>query len=357
VAEGTRPGQRVAVAAGVAAAAIAAMLSLANVGRVARSATSGQPYVRTFDNAQAPLRKTLATGDGQAYAALAADPTLARPGVFRGGTVEAAYRAQRPLPGVLAWLLSAGRSGLVPWALLALGVTGIGGAGYALARIGGARSGPPLVGVAVAVLPGSVAAMSWLGPDTIALGLALLGLLWWLEGRRRGLAGLAFALAALARETTLLVPAVLAVDALRRRDRRDAAAAAVTALPCAAWTAVVRLRLGAWPWAAAGGRVGAPLGGLVDGIARWQHPFTDGVCLVLAASALAVAVLRRRDVLAQITLAYGAFALFMGVNVWLRWEDFTRPLAPLYALGLVLVFAPKRPGTNAASGTAHTALQ
>jgi hypothetical protein len=355
--EHARPAQRLAVAAGVTAAAIAAMLSLLGVERVADSATSGQPYVRTFDNAQTPLRKALATGDGQAYAALATDPTLARPEVFRGGADEAAYRAQRPLPGVLAWMLSAGRSGLVPWALLLIGVAGTGLAGYALACLSAARSGPFLVGAAAAVLPGSIAAASWLGPATIALGFALLGISWWIDRRRRGWAVVALALAALARETMLLVPGVIAADALRRRDGRDAVSAALSALPWVAWTALVRLLLGAWPSSAAGGRLGAPIRGLVEGIARWEHPVADGACLALAAAALAVAIVHRHEALARIALAYGAFALFMGPNVWLRWEDFTRPLAPLYALGLVLVFAPKSPGTNAASGTAQTALQ
>lgn len=74
-----------------------------------------RPSVTLFDRPADGLESVLARGDGQTFAALAQDPTLARPEVFRGPPAEAAYRAQRPLLGWLAWALSGGQPDRVPW--------------------------------------------------------------------------------------------------------------------------------------------------------------------------------------------------------------------------------------------------
>ena len=63
-----------------------------------------------------PLELLLVQSDGQAFASLARDPSLARPEVFFTDA-EAAYRAQRPLLPYLAWAGSLGRTGWVPPAL------------------------------------------------------------------------------------------------------------------------------------------------------------------------------------------------------------------------------------------------
>src|SRR5205823_13030213 len=64
--------------------------------------------------------------DGQVFAALARDPSLSHPEVFRYGRYDAAYRAQRPLLGYLSWALSGGDPGRVAMAMAVLAVLGAG---------------------------------------------------------------------------------------------------------------------------------------------------------------------------------------------------------------------------------------
>ncbi|MFN8036522.1 MAG: hypothetical protein U0V73_11355 [Acidimicrobiia bacterium] len=75
---------------------------------------SGHPYVSTFEHPSSSLEKALALGDGMAYAALARDPTLARPELFRPAAYVAAYRAERPLYAYVTWIGSGDRRGRYP---------------------------------------------------------------------------------------------------------------------------------------------------------------------------------------------------------------------------------------------------
>src|SRR4051812_48983127 len=79
--------------------------------------TEHHGFVSNFDPPSSPIEVTANSGDGQSFAALAQDPSLSRPDVFYRGKSEAAYRAQRPLAGYLAWAMSLGQPGLVLWML------------------------------------------------------------------------------------------------------------------------------------------------------------------------------------------------------------------------------------------------
>jgi hypothetical protein len=352
---------RSTAAAGLAAGLATLLLILVSVERTTASDPSGPAYVRTFDDARDPLEATLATGDGQAYAALARDPAMARPEVFYGGAREAAYRAQRPLAAYAAWLVAAGRPAMVPVALVVVAVVSAAGAAMALASLLRRRGVAAPLGAVVAILPPTLATAQWIGPDLLGVALVTAGVAAWPTRPRPAAA--CFAGAGLARESLLLVPLVAAAHALVRRERRAAALAALAVTPWMAWVAVVRWRLGYWPWAASGGRLGGPLTGIVDAVPRWASPADELACILLAGAFVAVALRRQRDLAALVVIAYAGFAMIMGTNVWLRWQDFVRPLAPLYVLGVVVAVArPRRTsanaaGTNAAIGTAHTALQ
>jgi hypothetical protein len=279
-------------------------------------------------------------GDGQAFAALAQDPTLSRPEAFRQGDAEAAYRAQRPLLGWLGWVASAGRAAAVPAALYALSVLSYGALAGAAARLAGPATGRAPLWVLAA--PGAVVVLDWAGPECLGTAFALLALDAWRRGRP-GWAAAALVPAALSRETFLLVAAVLAVDALASRRWGPAPwsgprlrAAAWTGLPVAAyaaWLAVVVARIGAWPTAAGDGRLAAPLAGLVRAAGRWGD---DDWQLAVGGAALVVAALVvRRGVVAYVAGAYLACSLVLGPLVWRRYEDFARVLLPMYACAVV----------------------
>jgi hypothetical protein len=114
----------------------------------------GQPYVRTYREATNGLRGAMAAGDGQAYLALAQDPTMTRPGVFVLGRNGAVYRYQLPLLGYLSWAASLGRPNWEPGARAVIVVLGtavaIGGCAELLRR----RRREPLLALVVLAAPG-----------------------------------------------------------------------------------------------------------------------------------------------------------------------------------------------------------
>ena len=172
-------------------------------------------FVSTYDPPTNRLEVTADSGDGQSYAALASDPSLARPEVFYQGPSEAAYRAQRPFASWLAWALGLGQPGAVPYLLALIAVVGVGafvGTAAALAK----RLGrDPQLSLLLIVAPGAVADLKWLCPDVLGAGLALGGYLLWTRSNRRVWPAVAlFTMATLTRETLLVVPAVIALDAL-----------------------------------------------------------------------------------------------------------------------------------------------
>lgn len=116
------PVDRRVVAAGCAGVLFAALLiGILGYGAGRLGPTSVGAFTTSYDQRvlDDPLELLLVQSDGEAFASLARDPTLARPEVFRTDA-EAAYRAQRPLVPYAAWALSLGRTGWVPPALAAL---------------------------------------------------------------------------------------------------------------------------------------------------------------------------------------------------------------------------------------------
>ncbi len=329
------------------------MLLLMQMEVLSRTHLTGLTYVRGYEHATRPLDKALGLGDGQAFAAIARDPTFARPDLFRAGRAGAAYRFGRPLFGELAWLLALGRSGAVPTAMAILCVASVGAAAAAIATLIAARGANPMLAVVVAVLPGAWAATVGLTPEVLALALAAWGVVvCQRSGRPTAPAVALFTAAVLTRETMLLVPLSLAAWRLSGSRNGDAlgeirwlVVAPLAAL--GAWYTVVRIRVGAWPFTGSpGGTFGWPFGGVLHEFPRWRHPLSDLVALVVGLALAAVVVQRRRcgrDALVFIVVAYLAFAPLMGPAVWRRWEDFGRPLLPLYAFALVVVAGAVQP--------------
>lgn len=309
---------------------------------LAGTTTGGGLYVRTFDYTDAPLEVAIARGDGQAYAAIATDPTLSRPAVFRGGAEEAAYRAQRPLLSYAAWALSGGRSQLVPLALAILFVAGQSLSIAAFATLLELRGSRPALALLLLALPPSLAALQWFGPEALGLGLVMGGLLALRRSGWRASAGAAvlFSLAGLTRESYLVVPLVLALLALVRRNRLVATGIimAIPGILWLVWGSIVRVRLGSWPWAAGDCRLAErPFSGLMEGSRYWppRPLLTAGVLLSIIVIICGCIVFRPRDDLTWIVVGFAVLGALMGDCVWRRWEDFSRPLLPLYAFGLL----------------------
>lgn len=333
---------RRSLVAGLLGTVLAGLVTVLSLQALEGVTTSGRAYVRTFDRNTRPLDVALASGDGQAFAAIAADPTLSHPEVFRAGAPEAAYRAQRPLVSYAAWALSGGQSGLIPAALAVLFVLGEGlavGASAALLERQGRR---PELALLVLVLPPSLAALGWFGPEPLGMGLTIVGVLAWKRKTVRGTwsAVVLFSLAGLTRETFLLVPLMLAATGTLRRERplRVVAPLALPFVVWLTWILVVHLRLAAWPWDAGDCRLaGKPLAGFLEATRFWPSGPSMAVVALAAMVVLAALCVWRRpsEELTWVVAGYAALGAFMGDCVWRRWEDFTRPLMPLYVFGLL----------------------
>ncbi len=169
--------------------------------------------------------------DGQWFLALAHDPLLLRSDIT--DTFDAPqYRAQRPLLGMLGWLLAAGQPGAIPVALLIVQVLAVGLGCAALARIATAFGRSRWWGALFVVIPGVVVGVLYGTAEPLGLSLVAAGMTMALD-RRYLLAGLAFAGAGLTKETYLgfaaAVTAWIAVHAILRGERWWRQALAVTA--------------------------------------------------------------------------------------------------------------------------------
>src|SRR5690606_11235015 len=106
-----------ALVAGLLAAGLVAMLRLHAVGA---GPIDVVPFVDMFREAETSAERWLVAGDGQAHGLVAADPTISSPDLYGQDGAAYAYRAQRPLLGTLAFVLSGGIEDRVAPALVAL---------------------------------------------------------------------------------------------------------------------------------------------------------------------------------------------------------------------------------------------
>ena len=263
------------VAVVLAGLALSTALVIASAWRQSPRCWPGEdPYISLYNRSLSHVESLLVHGDGQAFAALAQDPSLARPTVI-GSSIEYAYRAQRPIWSYLAWVGSRGQPQLVPWVLAALATASGSAATWVMALLLLRRRVSPWWALLV-VLVGVRAIMSFT-PELAAFAFLGGGLLCW-TARRDGWAIAALCCAALTRESMLVGVVALAAWELTRRPRTGASFRRVAALawPFAAyglWIGLVYVRLGALPygtWSSLGpasaARLGTPGVGLADAL-------------------------------------------------------------------------------------------
>lgn len=326
---------------GAAAAVVAAVVIAMNLAAVPvpDEPTEGG-YVSLYRPADEPLDVVLNQGDGQAYAALAADPLLRGPEVFDQGAPAAAFFGHRVLFTSAAWVAALGRPSATPWGLAVVVVCSaavLASGAVALAQRRGAGYCARWAGVVV-LLPGSLTVMDWLEPGMASLGLAMWGVVAWLDRPERpALAGVLFAAAALTRESSLVIPAVIGAEMLlaRRLSWRQGAALAVAPLAYVTWSTVLRLRLGVGPEEVAGGATFAlPFAGTVEAASGWVA--ADVVVAAAGIVLVGLAVARRPwDLATHIAVAYLLGSFVLHVDVWASWQGFGRVLLPMFAFAVL----------------------
>jgi hypothetical protein len=338
---------------------------VAGLGVPSQPEADGRRIAAIYDPPDRAVEAALNRGDGQLFAALATDPAVRRPDQVRGPASEQAYRYQRMGYGWLGWAASGGQADWVPWALIALTAASVGllvGAGAVLLAD---RGVDPRFALVLALQPAVAIDLTWIGPEVLGTALAALGLAAWTRQAARPMrpdaatwaAVVCFAAAGLCRETLLLIPAVLMVGEAWRRRWWLAGAAALSAVPYAAWVVFLRIRLGAWPSGSVEGRLSPiPFSGLVAAMPGWATGDLVVAVSILVPAALAL-TWRRGGALRTVVAANLAFASLLGEPVWNRWPDFSRVLLPLSTLAIVAVVtavAERRARNPVASGNLGT---
>ena len=332
--------RRIAIAGAIAAIAATVLIAVAaNSVHIEASATE---RVSSKWHSTRGLAALLENYDGGDYAVIGRDPTLARPEVYR--TLDAAaYRAQRPLFGELAWVGSLGNPDRVPITLAVLSVLSTAFAVMALGALLVRRGISPFFALGVFALPGVLTIVYDMMPELLQLGLLTVGLLAW-ESRPRHArwAIVAFTLAALTRESSLLVPIVLIAMELPRIRTRSALRAmqglAIPFIAYASWIVFIRVRVGAWPMSARSGRLtGVPFGGLVNALEHSPNRSAAALWAAIGMFVLVVALVRgRRNAWYFTAIAFAVMGVFLGWSVWQRPDYFGRVLLPLYAYGAIV---------------------
>ncbi len=235
--------------------------------------------------------------DGQFFYRIAVSPLSTRRTVAGVRFDLRALRNARWLYGAMGWAGSGGDRDVVPWALIGLNVlaaVAIGGLSGALARDSTRHAAWGLV---LALYPGFAYSQSLDTSELVAAAFLLAALLA-LRRKRWGVAAIAFTLAVLTRDTTVVVPVGIAAAAVWTgwRDRGTEAvrcfAAGVTPIAVfAIWQVVQRVRFGAVPLTSSGdNNLTVPFGGLLHEVGRSFPPSggTEAFRLLSAAVLLGV---------------------------------------------------------------------
>jgi len=320
---------------------------------VSKLATQSDPAFR--------LRENSGFYDGAYFYAIARDPLAT--GQAHRLLDEAPYYWGHPAYGWVAWLASAGgRPGAVPDALLAVGLASIFLAGAAASLLAGALGWTPWGGLAVALNPGLVFAVSSDTSEPFGAALLLFGLLAYVRGRRGWAIGL-FALLCFVKEPLVLVPLAIAAWELWRRRPPFVAAAVV---PAAAWWVYLRVHLGHFPFGQGSERLTAPFKGWKDALAyaaaqSWSPSQVETqlgqaalpliIVVGLAIAAAAVYALRLRSVVHPAFLAIAALYACITPNGLEFPKDLIRELALVLVLLPFALAVRATPGEPASSGT------
>ncbi len=267
-----------ALVTGLLALLVVAALLIRDHGDASRIVHAGPPWTNAATaTSSLTLRPADQAYDGQFFYRLGVAPFSTTREVA-GVTLDLpALRNARWLSGGLAWVLSGGQEGAVPWALLLinlLAAAALGAAAGALARSSGRHAA---WGLLLALYPGYAFTLTLDTSELLAGALVLAGLY---AGRRERwpLAAVAFGLAVLSRDTAVAIPAGLAAGGaillLRRRSGLGPLlAGAFGVVVFAGWQALQRARFGDWPFVQSRkNNLSGPLTGLVKELSKDLPP-------------------------------------------------------------------------------------
>jgi hypothetical protein len=368
--------RRVAIACGLVAVATSAIAVIATISAQSGSVTT---LVRiAYDDPIAPLASEIDPGfrfvepgghyDGSFFYAVAIDPLAT--GEAHELIDRNAYRYGHPGYGWAAWVLSAGQPSLVPFALVVLGLVGVGVAA-ACGSLLAARFGwsPWWGGLLIAFSPGLIFSVTADTSEPIALALMGLLLLAYLNQRWVWVAVLS-ACACLTKEPLIAVPIGLALWELLRA-RRGATIPDLTARIAAVgvgpvvfvlWMVYLRTSFGIWPSSQTVDLVTLPpfagwidtFGRAADLARRGDDPMQVGTAAIAflpaIGGALIVGAVRAFRLRTILDLLYLLFALMVFCLNWLQLlapKDLIRLVVLAFALLPAVLMTPAGGGSVA----------
>jgi hypothetical protein len=285
--------------------------------------------------------------DGQAYYFIARDPW----GRHDTPQIIAAidgngprYRYQRILFPALAGGFGRFSAHTTVWMMILLLVVGMGLASAGIADLAShTQAGLGLVLLALANT-GAIVSVMIVTADALAMGLAIIGLALLLRRRRAWALG-AFVLAALTKETHLLVPWSMAAWRWTQGERREAwLLAMVPTVPVLAWAAWLAQTMP--PGETPGEILGWPLAGIVAAVPYWMQETQRIEWVLLCATAIGLvgamaAMWRSTGMIRWLVLPWVLLACLSGLRVWGKPNNAARALAMLWP-GAVLQLATTR---------------
>jgi hypothetical protein len=293
-----------------------------------------------------------AHNDGVYYYAIARDPLAL--GLEHGWIDQAAYRYGHAGYGWLAWFLSAGQPGPVPAVLLLLNLVGIAIAAGSASVISKEIGWSPWGGLAVALSPGLIYAVT---VDTAEpVGAAVLGLtiLAWLH-RKQARVSLLLVLLCFIKEPFLLVPVGLAlwevvqwVRFRRRPNWRLLLALVPALLAFSLWQAYVHAQFGVWSFAQTEGRLRFPLTGWAEtfrlaasmGVDRFDRMQIGQAAVPILAAVGGVLALGMARALHFRTFLDPIYLLFALLSFCMTWEQLLYPKDLIRLLSIPCLFLP-----------------
>lgn len=206
--------------------------------------------------------------DGVYFYAVALDPMATKLPNFL--IDSASYRYGHAGYGWLAALLSWGHAPAVPYALLAINVVAFPLAAYLASRLSDDFGWSAWGGLAIALNPGLIYALTVDTSEILSAALLAAGLLAW-NRKRLVAAGVLFALLCLVKEVFVVVPAGIALWELLKHRRSEGfgerfALLVAVPFPLLLWWFYLFAAFGEWPFQAYPGEFTVPFGDWIDSI-------------------------------------------------------------------------------------------
>ncbi len=281
--------------------------------------------------------------DGKYFFLQALDPFYLSPSEHAVHLDRPLYRAQRMLYPSIASVGGLLPAELVLWTMALTKVSALAVGTVAAARLSRQLGGSRWWGLAFLLNPGVIFEFDLAGAGLVGFAAALCGTAMLEEGRHRSAIAW-FTAAVLAREALLLYVAGVCLYRLWRTHRIPWLLGAVPASSAVAWAAYLRFRLDSPDGVTEVQEFGPPFKGMLDSVENWvDDPVYLAAIggLIVVMPLLLVHAWRRPSALAFGAIGFILIAVLMTQQVWWRFSDISRAIAPVVTAYIITAFSPQ----------------